>query len=138
LRGAAQGTTSLRKDFAGFPLKQRLDAHASIQIVAAAFQRRIENMISDGIAAEKGMWYHPPNQRESTMTAVLEKAFAKASRLPRPLQEQLARQLLEDLEGESSWDQTLKNSQPLLEKMAGKAREAHRQRKTTRKGFDEL
>ena len=37
------------------------------------------------------------------MTALLEKAFAKASHLPRADQEQLAEQLLEDLGDESKW-----------------------------------
>ena len=72
------------------------------------------------------------------MTLLLEKAFAKASHLPRAAQEQLAEQLLEDVEGELNWDQTLAASQPLLEKMAGKARIAKRQGKTVRKGFDKL
>jgi hypothetical protein len=72
------------------------------------------------------------------MTVLLEKAFAKASDLPRAAQEQLAEQILEDIEGEVRWDKTLNDSQDLLEKMAGKARQAKKQGKTTRKGFDEL
>jgi len=72
------------------------------------------------------------------MTASLEQAFAKASHLPRAAQDQLARQMLRDIEGELKWDQTLAESQDLLEKMAGKARSAKRQGKTVRKGFDEL
>ncbi len=72
------------------------------------------------------------------MTVSLEKAFAKASRLPRAAQEQLAEQMLEDIEGELKWDQTLADSQKLLEEMAGNARKAKRQRKILRKGFDEL
>jgi hypothetical protein len=49
------------------------------------------------------------------MTASLARAFEEASRLPEPAQEQLAEQLLEDLEGEARWDETLGNSQNLLE-----------------------
>ena len=41
------------------------------------------------------------------MTALLEKAFNKASRLPEAVQEQLARQLLEDIAGEPKWDKSL-------------------------------
>jgi len=72
------------------------------------------------------------------MTALLAKAFAKASRLPQAAQEQLAEQLLAEVEGELQWDQTLARSQNLLEKMAADARRAKRAGKTTRKGFDEL
>jgi hypothetical protein len=72
------------------------------------------------------------------MTALLEKAFAKASHLPRAAQEQLAEQLLEDLNGESKWDKTLAASQPLLEKLATKARRAKRNGKVFKKGFDDL
>ena len=72
------------------------------------------------------------------MTALLEKAFAKASDLPRVVQEQLAEQMLDDIAGESKWDKTLANSQKLLESMASKARRARCQGKTTRKGFDDL
>jgi cell division inhibitor SulA len=49
------------------------------------------------------------------MTAILEKAFAKASNLPNDLQKLLAEQLLEDIAAESKWDKTLANSQKLLE-----------------------
>jgi tyrosyl-tRNA synthetase len=72
------------------------------------------------------------------MTLLLEKAFAKASDLPRAVQQQLAEQILADIDGEAQWDTTLKNSQKLLEEMADKARRAKRLGKTVRKGFDEL
>ena len=72
------------------------------------------------------------------MTKALEKAFVKASRLSKAAQEELAKQLLADIEGELKWDQTLATSQDFLENMANKARDGLRQRKTTKKGFDEL
>ena len=72
------------------------------------------------------------------MTATLEKAFAKAANLPDELQEQLAEQLLQDIEAEKKWDRTLAKSQHLLEKLARQARRAKRAGKTRRKGFDEL
>ena len=72
------------------------------------------------------------------MTTSLQKAFEKASSLPDEAQEQLAEQLLEDIEGELKWDRTLAGSQELLEKMAEQARRAQRQGETTHKGFDEL
>jgi hypothetical protein len=72
------------------------------------------------------------------MTASLERAFAKAAHLPKPAQDQLAEQLIEDIDGELKWDKTLANSQESLEKLAAKARGAKRRGKTVRKGFDEL
>jgi len=72
------------------------------------------------------------------MTAILEKAFMKASRLPDSIQRQLAEQMLKDISGELQWDRTLAGSQKLLEKLAGKARRAKRMKKIVRKGFDEL
>jgi hypothetical protein len=72
------------------------------------------------------------------MTQMLEKAFAKAAKMPAELQEQLAEQLLEDIEGEMKWYSTLRKSQKLLERMARDAREARKHGKTRKKGFDEL
>lgn len=72
------------------------------------------------------------------MTAALEKAFAKASDLPVAAQNQLAKQMLDDMAGETKWDKTLASSQGLLEKMADKARKARQRGKTVKKGFDEL
>jgi hypothetical protein len=46
--------------------------------------------------------------------------------------------LLEDIEGEMKWDKTLGKSQKLLERMARDARDARKQKKTHKKGFDEL
>ena len=74
------------------------------------------------------------------MTAILEKAFKKASKLTVPLQEQLASQILSDMAGEAQWDAALASpaSQQLLEKMATRALKASRAGKTHRKGFGEL
>ena len=47
------------------------------------------------------------------MVARLKKAFEKANKLPAAAQEQLAEQLLEEIEGETKWDDTLAASQPL-------------------------
>ena len=74
------------------------------------------------------------------MTAILEKAFKEASRLSVPLQEQLANQILDDMAGETAWSTTLSSprSQQMIEKLADDAIQASRDRKTHRKGFDEL
>ena len=58
--------------------------------------------------------------------------------MPEELQKQIAEQWLQDLQGEMKWDKTLAKSQKLLEKMARAAKEARKQGKTHKKGFDEL
>ncbi len=73
------------------------------------------------------------------MTVRLEQAFLKASTLPAPQQDALAEQLVEDIEGEMAWDQTLASpqSQTLLERMAKTALTANRAGKTHPGGFGE-
>jgi len=72
------------------------------------------------------------------MTTSLKKAFSKATTLPPAVQDQLAAQLLEDIEGELKWDRTLATpaSQNLLEALADKARAAKRAGRVHKKGFD--
>lgn len=72
------------------------------------------------------------------MTRLLTAAFKKASRLSDDLQDQIARELLEDIEGESRWDQTLTDSQRQLEQLAEKAAQEHHAGNTTELGFDDL
>jgi hypothetical protein len=72
------------------------------------------------------------------MTSSLQRAVRKAEKLPEPLQDQLAAQLLEDLRAEEKWDETLAASQDLLERMAQKARRARQAGKIHRRGFDQL
>jgi hypothetical protein len=59
------------------------------------------------------------------VTPLLEKAFAKASRLPKAAQELLAEQLFAYIAGELKWDKMLAKSQDLLERLARQARSAH-------------
>ena len=72
------------------------------------------------------------------MTASLKKAFDKAAALPREVQEQLAEQLVVDIEGELKWDRTLSRSQQLLEKLARRALKHHKVGESRPVGFDEL
>lgn len=72
------------------------------------------------------------------MTNLLSQAFEKAAKLPESLQDQLAEELLEELGGESRWDETFANSQDKLERLAEKAARQHREGKTKEMGFDEL
>jgi hypothetical protein len=72
------------------------------------------------------------------MTDLLSQAFERASKLPDDIQDQIALDLLEEIEWESRWDQTLADSQDKLERMAEKAAEEYRAGKTKKMGFDEL
>ena len=71
------------------------------------------------------------------MTKLLAQAFEEASRLSEDLQDQLAHELLEELDGETRWDQTLAQSQEKLERLAEKAAEEYRAGRTREMGFDD-
>jgi len=60
------------------------------------------------------------------MTRLLTQAFKKASRLSDDLQDQIAQELLDDIEGESRWDQTLADSAEQLDQLAEKAEQEYR------------
>jgi hypothetical protein len=74
------------------------------------------------------------------MTVLFKKALAKATDLPKPVQNELAKQLLEDIEAELKWDRTLASpkSQKLLAHMAKKALKNFRSGKTIAKDWDNL
>jgi hypothetical protein len=73
-----------------------------------------------------------------TMTALLQDVFKKAAGLPVHLQDMLAKELLQEIEWESKWDNTLARSQSKLDKLTLRAMEKYKQGKTVAKGFDEL
>jgi hypothetical protein len=72
------------------------------------------------------------------VTELLSRAFERASELHPTLQDELARQILEDLVGESKWEETLARTQDQLEKLADQALAELRAGRTTQMGFDEL
>jgi hypothetical protein len=72
------------------------------------------------------------------MTKLLAQAFEKASELPENLQDELARELLQELAGEALWDQTLAESAEAVDKLAEQALKEHRAGRTRKMGFDEL
>lgn len=72
------------------------------------------------------------------MTKLLSKAFKKAEMLPYNMQDEIATQLMEDIEGELKWDDTLKKSSEQLGNMANKAIENFKAGHTKKKGFDKL
>ena len=74
------------------------------------------------------------------MTQLLNKAFAEAQKLSEHLQDELAQQLLSDIENELKWQETLSNPNgelDILKQMAQEALEQDRQGKTEEKGFGE-
>lgn len=73
------------------------------------------------------------------MTNLLTEAFQKSQSLPDYLQDELAQQLIEDIENELQWQQELSQHQsPLLERLALQALNDSQQGKTKVMGFDEL
>lgn len=73
------------------------------------------------------------------MTDLLTEAFRKAQNLPEHLQDELAEQLLADIEEELQWQQQLSQPQSsLLDDLAAKALRDSQHGKTRVMGFDEL
>ncbi len=72
------------------------------------------------------------------MTELLSKAFEQAVKLPQTLQDEIAEQLLEDIEGELKWDETLAKSHDKLAKLADQALKEFKAGRTQKMGFDEL
>lgn len=72
------------------------------------------------------------------MTKLLEKAFAEAAKLSDVAQDQLAIQLLQELEDEAKWDGALAASADKLEHLAERAAKEYREGRTEELGFDDL
>jgi hypothetical protein len=64
------------------------------------------------------------------MTALLQEAFHKIAALPENLQDEVAKQLIEELKWEEQWEPTLATSQDVLEHLAMEARQEYRAGKT--------
>jgi DNA phosphorothioation-dependent restriction protein DptG len=74
------------------------------------------------------------------MTSLLQKAFTEIQKLPDLLQDELARQLLEDIESELKWQKSLSNEDIELGNLIAMAQEAlieEQEGKTEDKGFGE-
>ena len=73
------------------------------------------------------------------MTDLLTEAFNKAQNLPEHLQDELAQQVMEDIESELQWQQTLSQPQnSSLDELARQALHDSSEGKTKEMGFDEL
>jgi len=74
------------------------------------------------------------------MTSLLQKAFIEIQKLPDSLQDELAQQLLEDIESELKWHKSLSNEDIELGNLITMAQEAlieEQEGKTEDKGFGE-
>jgi hypothetical protein len=65
------------------------------------------------------------------MTGLLKQAFEAASKLPEDEQNALAALILEEVEADSSWEESFASSAAQLEKLAAEAVEDHRHGRTT-------
>lgn len=73
------------------------------------------------------------------MTQLLTEAFHKSQGLPDYLQDELAKQLLEDIEDELQWQRALSQEElSLLDSLASQALQDSAQGKTEEGGFDAL
>jgi hypothetical protein len=72
------------------------------------------------------------------MTTLLNEAFKKASRLPESIQDEIASQLIEDIENEIGWETAFEETQDKLDKLAEKALRDFNDGRVTKMGFDEL
>jgi hypothetical protein len=72
------------------------------------------------------------------MSSLLSKAIRKIEALPKELQNEIAAQLLEDVEGELKWQKTLAKPQSKLGGIADQALQQSEAGKTRKAGFDEL
>lgn len=72
------------------------------------------------------------------MTVLLKEAFDKVSRLPEARQDEIAKEILAEIEAEERWDETFKKTEDKLGKLADKALEDFKAGKFKKMGFDEL
>ena len=72
------------------------------------------------------------------MTTLLAEVIKKIENLPSELQDEIAKQILEDIENELRWHATLAQPQSKLEKLAEKALDESKAGRTKKIGFNEL
>lgn len=72
------------------------------------------------------------------MRTLLSEAIKRIETLPPDIQDEIAKQLLEDLENERKWQDTLDNPQDKLEELASEALQKSESGETKKLGFNEL
>jgi DNA phosphorothioation-dependent restriction protein DptG len=79
-------------------------------------------------------------KHQQNMTTLLQKAFTEIQKLPEHLQDELAQQLLQDIESELKWQKSLSNEDLELGALITMAQEAlieEQEGRTEDKGFGE-
>ena len=72
------------------------------------------------------------------MTILLAGLIKKIDAFPEEIPDEIAKQILEDIENELRWQETLAQPQGKLEQLAEKALEDPKAGRTKKMGFDEL
>lgn len=72
------------------------------------------------------------------MTELITKLLERIAELPPNLQEEIAKQLIEEIDQEIKWQSSLENPDTVLDKLGEKALEDSEKGKTRESGFDEL
>jgi hypothetical protein len=72
------------------------------------------------------------------MTTLLAKAIRQIEKLSASIQDEIAEQLLDDIENEMAWEKTFSKSQSKLDRLAEHALRESERGKTKNMGFDEL
>lgn len=72
------------------------------------------------------------------MSTRIEQIIQRVSTLPIDIQDEIAKQWLEDIDNEVGWQRTLQQPQDKLSKLAQEALRQSSQGKTLTKGFDEI
>ena len=72
------------------------------------------------------------------MTELITKLFERISELPVDVQEEIAKQLIEDIDQEIKWRSSLENPDVVLDKLGETALKDSEEGKTKESGFDEL
>jgi hypothetical protein len=69
------------------------------------------------------------------MRELLSEAIERIEKLPADLQDEIAKQIMDDLESERRWEKTLGKPQKKIERLAEKALEDSKAGKTKKMGF---
>lgn len=72
------------------------------------------------------------------MRELLSEAIKRIEKLPADLQDEIAKQILDDIENERDWRKTLSKPQKKIERLAEKALENSKAGRTKKIGFDKL
>ena len=70
------------------------------------------------------------------MTKLMERAFKKASKLPDDIQNLIAKDLINEIEWETQWNETFNNTQKILDKLSFEALDDYKKGNTEEIEFD--